>query len=313
MEGNAQKQLISKVQYKNYEPGEFTEREERSYEETIRLIEEFPWSQFSDHLQVGLTNPSITIEGEAHHFVKLTLYYNGSFVLYYLDDAHHLYQKSFPGYELAYPYIKSFFADSLLDTAGMELQQFWIQGKSAHFDDRDFRYTLTWPKIIFYSSLSGGYLVILCAMMLATLVGGIAVHKAFFIVSLVLVFMVLLMTLTLAQLINHFRAVIGKELILSKGKDIFYFGKTGQPEEWDKKNIVSIVDFSPSAQRSSKYGRFVRIDIRSADSATARTVPIYIPSVLISEIDLLAKFPSIKSTHISKFFPFTPLSASAPS
>ena len=313
MEGNAQKQLIAKLQYKNFEPGEFTDQQNRTYEQTIALIEAFPWEQQREHVHIGLTNPSVTVEGEYHHFIKLTVYYQGSFVLYYLNADNHLYLKSFSDYHLAYPYLQSFFEDGLLDTADMKLQQHWMQGKLIHFKDRDFRYIISRPKIIVFISLISLYLVFISLMMVAALINGLIIHKAFFIMGLFFVFIFSLVTATMAQLINHFRAVIGKELILSKGKDIFYFGKKGQPEKWDKKNIVSMTYFSARAQRSSRYGCFVRIDLKSAEPAIAKTSSIYIPSILISEIYLLAKFPTITPTHISKFFPFIPLSASTPS
>jgi len=155
MEGKTQNQLISKVQYKNFEPGEFTDRRGRTYDETIALIEAFPWSQQ--------------------------------------------------------------------------------------------------------------------------------------------------------------RAVIGKELTLSRGNNIFYYGKAGQPQQWDKKNIIAITDLGSSASSRSNYGKLVRIDIRETGSPSAPVRSIYIPSILIRDSALLEKFPAIIPQYQSRMFPFIPSDASSPS
>jgi hypothetical protein len=313
MEGKTQNQLITKVQYKNFEPGEFTDRRGRTYDELIQLIENFPWEQQRDHLQVGPTNPSVTIEGEYRHFLKLTLYYHDGFVLYYLDDAGHLYTKSFPRYQNAYPYLQSFFTDSTLDTADLELQHFWLQGKSIHFLDQDFHYTINKPKVIFYISLIGVYALFLLVITTGMLIGGITKNPALLIVAAFVAGILVLISVTMRLLINHLRAVIGKELILSRGNYIFYYGKAGQPQQWDKKNIIAITDLGRSASSRSNYGKLVRIDIRETDSPSAPVRSIYIPSILIRDSTLLEKFPAIKPNHVSKTFPFIPSDASSPS
>jgi len=316
MEGKTQNQLITKVQYKNFEPGEFTDRRGRTYDELIQLIENFPWEQQRDHLQVGPTNPSMTIEGEYRHFVKLTLYYHDRFILYYLDDAGHLYTKSFPRYQDAYPYLQSFFADSTLDTSDLELQHFWLQGKAVHFLDQEFRYTINSPKRIFLTSLMIIYGLFVLATTAAAFATLHANNNAAILIFVFLTLILLLGGLTMTQLYNHLRAVIGKELILSRGSETFYYGKAGQLQQWYKKNIVAIVDFSPSRSNTpngNNFGKIVRIDIRETDAQTAPIRCIYIPSILISDYNLLPKFPTIVPTYEFSAFPFIPSDASSPS
>jgi hypothetical protein len=313
MEGKTQNQLITKVQYKNFEPGEFTDRHGRTYDETIALIEAFPWSQQRDHFAVGPTNPSVTIEGEYRHFLKLTLYYHDGFILYYLDDAGHLYTKSFPRYQDAYPYLQSFFADSTLDTTDLELQHFWLQGKSIHFLDQDFHYAINKPKVIFYISLIGIYALFLLVFTIGALIRGITNNPALLIVAAFVAGILVLISITMRLLINHLRAVIGKELILSRGNNIFYYGKAGQPQQWDKKNIIAITDLGSSGSSKSNYGKLVRIDIREAGSPPAPVRSIYIPSILIRDSTLLEKFPAIIPQYKTRMFPFIPSGASFPS
>ena len=49
--------LTSKIQYKNFEIGEFIEEEKRTYEEIINLIEKFPWDRERENIKIDLTNP----------------------------------------------------------------------------------------------------------------------------------------------------------------------------------------------------------------------------------------------------------------
>src|SRR5690242_19037072 len=107
--------LITKIQHKNFEPGEFVEIKERTYEETIDCINNFPWEKERDHIQIALTNPSVTMESDIGNFLKLALFYNGKFVLHFFNSEHELYTKSFFHKEEAYPYIKNLFESEVFD------------------------------------------------------------------------------------------------------------------------------------------------------------------------------------------------------
>jgi hypothetical protein len=54
-------EFISKLQYKTYEKGEFSDEKARSLEETIQLIKNFPWEEQRGG-DVQLTGPSVTIQ-----------------------------------------------------------------------------------------------------------------------------------------------------------------------------------------------------------------------------------------------------------
>lgn len=79
--------LISKVQYKNFETGEFVDVQERNYEETIQLIEKFPWNDQREKIVIDLTNPSITIEGKNNNFLKFAVFFNQKYVLHYFSET----------------------------------------------------------------------------------------------------------------------------------------------------------------------------------------------------------------------------------
>ena len=66
--------LVSKMQYKNFEAGEFIEEKERSFDETIELIGNFPWEAQREKIVIELTNPSVTMEGKNNDYLKLCKY-----------------------------------------------------------------------------------------------------------------------------------------------------------------------------------------------------------------------------------------------
>jgi hypothetical protein len=146
--------LRTKIQYKDFEPGEFTSQKDRTAEETIDLITGFPWQEQRDHLVVSLTNPGITIEGTDNDYLKLALYYNGKFVLHYLDRQHHLYTRSLDRPEDSTPTIRSFFESQPFDPAGFRREPTPLQNNTAHFVTNDFHYAIDRAKVISRSSRS---------------------------------------------------------------------------------------------------------------------------------------------------------------
>jgi hypothetical protein len=304
--------LITKIQHNNFETGEFTEEKERTLEQTIQLIEAFPWEQQRKDLHVSLTNPSVTVEGTYHHFLKLSLYYNGSFVLYYLDDSNRLYLKSLTNYQQAYPFITSFYQDSLVDTADWEHQHNWLQGKKIHFADKDFHYRLRRPLIIGAFFLACLYLLFLLTTTIALIIQGFMGHRPFFFISIPLILFLILGTLLIAQFFNQWRYAKGKVLILSKGNDLFYFGSDENPRAFNKEDIQSIRYISPRKLPSGKFGNFIRIDLK-ANETGKETESLYLPSILIRDQDALPKFPSFQIGFTRKLFPFIPRDVSAPS
>ena len=113
--------LTSKIQYKNFETGEFVEEKKRTLEETIEIIEQFLWTKERDNFVIDLTNPSITIKRKNDDYLKLAVYFNQKFVLHYLDHKKVLFDKSFIGIRDSYKYIENYFA-ATFDTTDLKKQ-----------------------------------------------------------------------------------------------------------------------------------------------------------------------------------------------
>ncbi|MEO7311749.1 MAG: hypothetical protein ABIX01_15200 [Chitinophagaceae bacterium] len=131
--------LISKIQYSTFEPGEFIEVRERNYDETIRLIENFTWESQRKKINVDLTNPSVTIEGTNHDFLKLALTFNGKFVVHYIKSDDTLYTKTFVHLKDSYSYLFSYFS-ATFDTKDFKKENTLLQHNIKHFLSRSFRY-----------------------------------------------------------------------------------------------------------------------------------------------------------------------------
>ncbi len=305
MEGEAQKRLITKVQYKNFEPGEFTDRQPRTAEETIHLIEAFPWQEQRDHLHIGLTGPSVSIEGADGDFLKLALYYNDKFVLYYVDVNHHLYSHSFIDYHDAYPYIRTFFVNGAAP-AGFKDEQTLFQHVSVHFKDQDFSYTI---------GRSGRFAVVIavqCAALLGILICSAALLIALgrqpaagylLILPAILAF---LWTWGVAVAINHYQAGKNKVLVISRGKDEFSYGPLSGPETFNKKDIMDVTTYG-GHRRGGGYSILTRVQINFNDGRS-----IDISCLLIPQEKLVAKLWNSTQRIGSLRYAFIPAGAASP-
>jgi hypothetical protein len=77
------KTLLSKTQFKNFEVGEFGQIGQRTLDETLNLINEFPWNTERALASVELHCPSVTIEHPSGTFLKLGPYFGGKFCFYH--------------------------------------------------------------------------------------------------------------------------------------------------------------------------------------------------------------------------------------
>ena len=135
--------LTSKIQYKNFEIGEFIEEKERTFEEIMELIERFPWELQREKIVIDLTNPSVTIQGKNNDYLKIALFYNGKFVLRYFDQKQTLYTKSISEVTDSYKYIRDYIATSVFDTNDFKKENTLFQDNAKHFISQKFNYEVT--------------------------------------------------------------------------------------------------------------------------------------------------------------------------
>ena len=77
------KTLCSKIQFKNFEVGEFGEIRNRTLDETLKLTYDFPWETERALASVKLHCPSVTIKHPSGSFLKIGPYFSGKFCVYH--------------------------------------------------------------------------------------------------------------------------------------------------------------------------------------------------------------------------------------
>lgn len=278
---------LSKLQYKNFEPGEFVESSARDYAETIRLIENFPWSREREQIVIGLTNPSVTLEGDTD-FLKLALYFNGKYVLYYLNPENILFTKSFTQLADTYPYIRSFFGPAAFSVSDFKKENTWLKNNPVHFVSQDFRYQVTGKRVRDFLLSSSGFAIVFFisvnVLLLLPTDHNLSLWELMVMVTILFLFGG---GINLLLFLNYYWHTCNRILILSSGNDQFLYGLRSDPLVYDKKQISEISLIHYSNGRSPILG-FAVLWIRFRDHRT-----IQIPSLMIGQMEMHRKFPGI--------------------
>lgn len=288
--------LITKVQYNNFETGEFVNVQERNYKETLELIEGFPWNAQRDHIVIDLTNPSILILGRNNDFLKFAVFFNQKYVLHYFDARQTLYTRSFVNLKDGYSYIKNFFEQPEFEVEDFKKEITWFQHNLKHFIQQDFKYLLTSKSIKTYliltSWLSFSFSIILLLLILPIGISSLNfVALGFFL----LFFFLFGGGLNLILFFNYYNFVKDKILIMSKGKDDFYFGPINYPIKYDKKDILHYTIVRTGSQRSPFYEfAFVKIEFKNG-------VVLKIPNLLVNDLAIKEKLFEYKRIDQYRF------------
>lgn len=290
-------QLISKTQYQTFESGEFIQAAERSYDETIRLIKEFPWESQREHLKVSLTCPSITIDHSNGTYLKLALYYNGKFALHFLNRSDELFTKSFTNLNDTYPFIRSFFDETEFPAETFKKETTWFQKNRIHFATQDFVYQVTPQSIRQYIWSTSSTNFILTAFISFFLIYKSPGLPA--VIWSLLVIFVMGGGINLLLIWNYYSYAKDKTLIMSRGNDIFYYGEKKAPDQYSKKDIdlVTLVWLRSSTARGNIFDEFSFIKISMKDGRT-----LIIPNLIIDHFAMEYKLYECRKTE-KKAFP----------
>ncbi len=296
--------MIVKVQYKEFEPGEFTDIADRSFEETIALIDKFPWEEQRENLRIGLTTPSVAMEGAGGEFLKLALYYNGKFVMYYIDTHHHEFSRVLMNFSEAADSIQAFFKDYTEPPVNFVRQPTPLQNVIIHFKSGNFTYTIR-------SASVAGMIAFICLMLAIAVTWTIAAMHipilaitVFFLIGGIAILLFAIMQLRV--LVNHYRYASGKVLILSRGLREFTFGPAGNPATFNKNDIQQII--THGMQGRGGYPATARVEIIFKGGTS-----LNLSCLMLSQETMTLKFPSCNQTMDKVMFPFIPSSASSPS
>lgn len=288
--------LTSKVQYKNFEPGEFIYVKERDYDETISLIGNFPWESQREKIVIDLTNPSITIEGKNNDFLKLAVFFNQKYVLHYFDTTQTLFTKSFIHLKDSFEHIRNYFLQENFDVTGFKRENTWLQYNLKHFVSQSFNYVIT-PKSIKNYLLSTSGMNFCLSIFFLILIFSKGFNSINIIALIVLLAAIFLIGggLHLLLFFNYYNYVKGKILIMSKGNDTLYFGNVENPVRYDKRNILQYTTIRSRGSRN-QFSGFAIVEIEFKDGTVLK-----IPNLLVDYLALEQKLFEYPRIDVNKF------------
>ena len=293
-------QLLSKLQYKNYEPGEFIALEERSLVDVIQLIKSFPWEEQRHFTPVGPTCPSVTIEDTAGNYLKFGHHYFEKYCLYLLTSEGKLLKKVVPTLEDGIQIVTAFYNDeNFID--GFE-HEFTLHPQR-HFADKDFKSVIAYTGLLFSISLFSLAPLMLLGMGLLLLIAGNPANTN---KDVPMVFVEILCLTTDAVLffftvmawrlfLNHYKFARNQFIIISKGQNEFVFGTEEHSETYLKDKIVLFKEYRNTQSRNPWSGLYFT-EITFGDGKH-----IKISSLLMK--NGYAKFPDVKCEMESVFYP----------
>jgi len=262
-------EFISKLQHKTYEKGEFSDEKVRALDETIELIKTFPWENERTLTDIQLTGPSVTVQDEYVNYLKIGLYFNGKFCLYYLDCDNHLYEHHVVEMTEVINVVTGFF-NGRIALQDFEKHIFNI-GNKAHFNTNYFEYREKLWRVLMLTGMLlfyGVFFIIANTALFTTNTPGF------------LRVMFVLITVLYYSLLGkiYYNAIINRNnyLQISKGNDIFSFGYNQQEiNTYNKNDISEIVTY---VSRGSRNPNFVEAyEIKFKDGSSIKFSNMLIP------------------------------------
>jgi hypothetical protein len=279
-------QFISKLQHKSYEKGEFSEEQERTLEETLSLIKTFPWDEERPLTDVQLTGPSVTIQNKNGEYLKVGLYFNGKFCLYFLNKGNHVYEYHAPDIDGACGFVSDYF-NNQLDLQKFEKHLFDISANK-HFENKDFDYTINLYDFYLRLILTTGLSLFIVTLTIFIIIKSPSL--------LIIVLFISLSFLTLiAPYITLKFYLRSKNMVLhiSKGHEEFQFGDIDEVQTYLKSDITKISIYGSRNSKGSHSFNIIEIHFKDETQ-------IEFPGWLIDPFLLESKFQNINLNFIQK-------------
>jgi|GEM_PF-7064327 len=268
--------FISKIQHDTFEKGEFREEQVRSLSDTLELIKGFPWDAERSLTDIKLTGPSVTIQNEQGDFLKVAIYFNNKFCMYYLrGDV--VYEYVATDIEDVIKEVTDFYND-VLNSDKYHHDLFKI-GARSHFESNAFEYQIKFWRVF----LLNIFLILIAGMFL---VFDIAILRDLKKVPLVAVFVLIssIFFVVVGKILSSAISNRGNYLQISKGSNIFLFGYTSNTiKTYDKPDVLEIISYEFRGIRNPNLIEVYEIFFIDGSR-------IKFSNMLISGSDLLEKF-----------------------
>jgi len=272
-------EFISKLQYKTCEHGEYYEEKARTLDETIHLINNFPWAR-EQYAQLGVTGPSITIRDPHGNYLKVGIYYGGKYSLYYLDAKKTYYERRNLRMDIVYNCVKALFAGNV------NLQEFsnpkWSTVQyliNRDFLTKTFEYLLRFWEIVLMSIF---WLIYFIFFLIVSMI--FILEKPFEPFTLILLICPLLIGFPIYHIFSRLYPKREQYIKIARGTDSFLFGdKADEVKSYNKNDIEKVVHYIDNSSRSPNMFELLEIIFKDGSS-------IKFSNALISDITLRSKF-----------------------
>lgn len=286
--------LISKVQYKRSEKGEFHNIAQRSLDDTILLVLNYPWDIERSLATIQLSCPSVTIEHPIGSYLKIGPYFSGKFSLYFLDINNKVYLKVVDTLEETCGWIKLYF-EQQGKLQGFEKYGFTIN-PSSHFQTNFFEYTIDTKAIVAFFKFPV-YMVPL--VLLLFWLKYLERPEGFNLIGIlfILLFFLFISSPLIYFFFNYLSVDKNHYIQISKGHDEFVFGPIDNKKIYNKQDIAEINAYGVRNSRSlwSECEVFT-ITFKNGEQ-------IRFTSLLISGDKVRQKFADYQIIDNKRFFP----------
>jgi len=238
--------LITKLQYKNFEKGEFTDEKPRSFEQLIGLLKDFPNTK-TDSIERDVNDPSVVVLDVNGNYLKIDIYPGNSFCLYYLAVSNEYYIYDVIPLEKASKGIETFFAGNI-DLSDFETQTYHKDVRS-FFTTNTFEYYLKFSKVL---GLSFMWIIYLGLGIAAIIYIVVTNPNSKMPMPILIPF---LFTLPFGSVVAHiffnYAKRKGQYLKISRGNDLFHFGNsTDEITIYKKSDVMDVKHYTDNSTRS---------------------------------------------------------------
>ncbi|MGV8879867.1 MAG: hypothetical protein ACOH2A_12640 [Sphingobacteriaceae bacterium] len=285
------RKFVSKVQYANYETGEFSLKRLRNAEESIALLNNFPWKQNYQIVSVELTCPSVMIEHPNGNFLKIGYYFNGKLCAYLWNKKGSLSSKVINNLQDGGKVITDFYNDVDL-SINAEKSNFVFNAKK-HFVTRSFTYSTTVRRVVKFLLYPTGFLTLLTLAMLTGFFNTITFTTIGLLVT--IAFFLIFNGFNFFLFFNYY--CFSKDLYLrvSKGHNNFFFGTKSSYKEFYKTEIQNIKQYYNNRPRNPWGDNMIyEITFKSGEK-------IKFPNLLLGTDAFDNKFSEQKIERVHKF------------
>ena len=233
-------QLISKLQYKNYEKGEFTSEEARSLQDTIKLITDFPWAAERHITAVELTGGSVTIQDVDSNYLKVSYDRLDKFRVYVYMVKSKSFQYKMLEMDDVQKIVKAFFEGHyVVDGYTPDYRHL----PKAHFITNDFICEVTPKRIFWFMLMTIVYTITFSTIFLWAIISKPVTLPFVVCFAVMWMFFCGFNCMLFANYYYYSRYMF---LRLSKGHDTFLFGTKNNYKKYNKSDIGTVTGYGPA-------------------------------------------------------------------